>query len=256
MERDTGCTGPHTYLFGVSLDIRNVKNMFQANNLDIRSRFSQNCEKRLLASACLSVCPPAWNNSDLTGRFSWHLLVQYFSKIWQEYRILCMKTYVNLWQYLAEFLLEWEIFQTKVIEKIKTYFISNNFFSPESWHLWDNVEKYFRAGQATGDIIRRMRLACWINKTTNTYRMCNTYWFSTAKMVTRTPVSITLYVQCLSCRALYFMEGDQFRFWDIPQTSTRAFLGNVLNERNQINFEVWGSHCGEYGNCDILECDA
>ena len=29
------------------------------------------------------------------------------------------------------------------------------------------------------------------------------------------------------------MGGDQFRFWDIPQTSTRALLGNVLNDRNQ-----------------------
>jgi hypothetical protein len=28
---------------------------------------SQNCEKRLLASACLSVCPSAWNNSAVTG---------------------------------------------------------------------------------------------------------------------------------------------------------------------------------------------
>jgi hypothetical protein len=72
-------------------------------------------------------------------------------------------------------------------------------------------------------------------------------------MVTRTPFSITLHVQGLSCRALYFTEGDQFRFWDTPQTSTRALLGNVLNERNQINFEMWGSHCGEYGNCDIAK---
>jgi hypothetical protein len=29
---------------------------------------SQNCGKRLLASSCLSVCPPAWNNSAPTGR--------------------------------------------------------------------------------------------------------------------------------------------------------------------------------------------
>jgi len=29
---------------------------------------SQNCEKRLLASSCLSVCPFAWNNSAPNGR--------------------------------------------------------------------------------------------------------------------------------------------------------------------------------------------
>jgi hypothetical protein len=31
-----------------------------------------------------------------------------------------MKTYVHLWQYLAEFFLEWETFQTKFVEKVKT----------------------------------------------------------------------------------------------------------------------------------------
>ena len=28
-----------------------------------------------------------------------------------------MKTYVHLWQYLAEFISEWEMFQTNVAEK-------------------------------------------------------------------------------------------------------------------------------------------
>jgi hypothetical protein len=30
-----------------------------------------------------------------------------------------MKIYVKLWQYLAEFFLEWEMFQTEVTEKSK-----------------------------------------------------------------------------------------------------------------------------------------
>jgi hypothetical protein len=39
-----------------------------------------------------------------------------------------MKTSVYLWQYLNEFSLEWEVFQTN-LEKIKnTHFMSNNFF--------------------------------------------------------------------------------------------------------------------------------
>ena len=29
-----------------------------------------------------------------------------------------MKTYLQLWSYLAEFFLEWEMFQTEVVEKI------------------------------------------------------------------------------------------------------------------------------------------
>ena len=38
-----------------------------------------------------------------------------------------MKTEVRL--YLAEFIVELEMFQTKVVEKIKTHFMFSNFFS-------------------------------------------------------------------------------------------------------------------------------
>ena len=39
-----------------------------------------------------------------------------------------MKTLAHLWQYL-ELFLEWEMLQTKVVEKIKTCFMYNNSFS-------------------------------------------------------------------------------------------------------------------------------
>jgi hypothetical protein len=49
------------------------------------------------------------------------------------------------------------------------------------------VEKYGRVRQATnGNIIWRMRFACWINKATDTLRIFNSYCFFTATMVTRT----------------------------------------------------------------------
>ena len=57
-----------------------------------------------------------------------------------------MKTRVRL--YLAQFFLEWQMFQTKVLMKIKT-------------RLWDNVKKYGRAGQATDDNMAHAH-ACWI----------------------------------------------------------------------------------------------
>jgi hypothetical protein len=42
-----------------------------------------------------------------------------------------------------------------------------NNFSRKFCRLWDNVEKYGTAGQATGNnIIRRMHLVCWITKVT------------------------------------------------------------------------------------------
>jgi hypothetical protein len=48
--------------------------------------------------------------------------------------------------------------------------------------------------------IWRMRISCWILKTTNkTLRTCNTYCFSTATIVARTHMDVTLYEQCLYC---------------------------------------------------------
>jgi hypothetical protein len=81
-----------------------------------------------------------------------------------------MKTYVYLWQYLAEFFLEWEVFLTKFVEKIKTHSLFSVTFSWNRCRLWDNVEKYGTARQATDDsILRRMHTACWITKTTDTH---------------------------------------------------------------------------------------
>ena len=52
-----------------------------------------------------------------------------------------MNTYVHFW-YLTELFLEWKIFQTNAVEKIKTHILCSVTFSQKSCHLWDNVEKY------------------------------------------------------------------------------------------------------------------
>jgi hypothetical protein len=75
-----------------------------------------------------------------------------------------MKTYVHSWQYLAEFCLESEIFQTKIVEKIKEHLLYSMFFQ-KSCRLWDNVEKYGRVRQTTDDSkVRRVRFAYRITK--------------------------------------------------------------------------------------------
>jgi hypothetical protein len=61
------------------------------------------------------------------------------------------------------------------------------------------VEKYGTVGQTTDDnIILRMRFVYWINKAIDTLKICSTYFFSTAAMVMRTRLNVTLYVHCLS----------------------------------------------------------
>jgi hypothetical protein len=57
--------------------------------------------------------------------------------------------------YLAHFFLEWEMFQTKVVEKIKTHILCSVSLLRKSCRLWDNVEKYCGAEQATDDNMAR-----------------------------------------------------------------------------------------------------
>jgi hypothetical protein len=69
-----------------------------------------------------------------------------------------MKTYVHLWQYLAEFFLEYKMFQIKCEEKTLTHI------------LWDNVENYGMVGLAAKeDKILPMRCACWLYRAIDTH---------------------------------------------------------------------------------------
>ena len=113
----------------------------------------QNCKKWLISSSCVSVCPSAWNNP---ASLSWNLIFEYFLKIcqenssfikiWQEKWVLYRKVNIHFLSYLAQFL-EWRMFQTKFVGKIKTHIICS--IPPKIVPLWQNVEKYARTGQAT-----------------------------------------------------------------------------------------------------------
>jgi hypothetical protein len=79
-----------------------------------------------------------------------------------------MKTYVHFLSYLAQFFLELKMFETKVVEKIKTHILVSVIFFRKSCRLWDNVDKYCTVEQVTDDIWS-MRFACWVTKATDTH---------------------------------------------------------------------------------------
>jgi len=81
----------------------------------------------------------------------------------------------------------------KVVEKIKTHILclATNF--RKSCHLWDKVEKYCRAGQATHDNMAHAHFMLDACHYKHTLRICGTYCFCTAKLVTRTRLNVTLY---------------------------------------------------------------
>ena len=114
---------------------------------------SQKCDRRLLASSCLSVCPSAWNNSASTGRiFMKFLYMTIFRKSVEKIQVPLKSDknkgyfkwrpmYIFL-SYLAHFFSEWEMFQTKVVDKIKICVLCSVTFFLKSCLLGDNVEKY------------------------------------------------------------------------------------------------------------------
>ena len=53
--------------------------------------------------------------------------------------------------YLVQFFFEWNMFQTKIVEKIKTHIYVTYRFFLKPFRLWDNVKKCGTAGQATDD---------------------------------------------------------------------------------------------------------
>jgi hypothetical protein len=62
-----------------------------------------------------------------------------------------MKNKIYFWLYVAKFLLEWEMFQTNIAEKIKTHVLWWITLFRKSCRLWDKVEKHRRAEQVTDD---------------------------------------------------------------------------------------------------------
>ena len=111
---------------------------FLDRNLGAFAKIAKNV---LLALSRPFVCLHETSRLLLDG-FLWNLLFEHFFskicgssifiKIGQEWRVLYMKTNTHFWSYLAQFFLEWEMFQTKVVEKIKTHILcSINFFLPK-----------------------------------------------------------------------------------------------------------------------------
>ena len=78
---------------------------------------------------------------------------------------------VSIYDTSLIFLLQWEIFQIKAVEKIKTHILCGTNFCSENRAVHEKMwKKYVRARQVTDDnITRRMRVACWITNVIRTH---------------------------------------------------------------------------------------
>ena len=111
-----------------------------------------------------------------------------------------METNIHFTLCIAQLLLEWEMFWVNVMRKVKTHFIFSNIFFFENRAFREIVCNNIADGGRTHMTICRMRIACWIPKATNTHSKCVIFIaFPLHQWITRMPLSITLYVHCLSC---------------------------------------------------------
>jgi hypothetical protein len=108
-----------------------------------------------------------------------------------------MKANIYVWTYLVQLFLWWEMFQTKVIKKIKTHILCSKHLFGKSCHLWDNVEKFCRGGQATYENMAHKHCVMDTKVYKHTLKMCNNSWCPTATMVARKRLGIMVNVHCL-----------------------------------------------------------
>jgi hypothetical protein len=137
-----------------------------------------------------------------------------------------MKIIRHFGSYLAQFLLEWEMFQTKVVEKIKTHILCSVTYFLTLSRVWDNVEKYSRAREATDDNMGHARLTLGIESYKYTLMPCHTLIFYCNNGCTNAP---RCYVACLWHVA--------FNEWGIAYSSRREFkvCKSVHHHTIQIN---------------------
>ena len=81
-----------------------------------------------------------------------------------------MKTNIHFWSYPAQFVLEWEMFRTKIVEKIKTHILCSTFllfcFNRVAYEIkWKNIVEPDRPHMT----IWRLCIACCILKATNVH---------------------------------------------------------------------------------------
>jgi hypothetical protein len=157
----------------------------------------------------MSVFPSTWNELPL-DRFLWNFVFEYFFFFKSVKKIQVSLKSDKTTGTLREDQYTFMIITCSVLLRIKnvsdksyrahqnTHFTFNNFFF-KSCCLWDNVEKYCRAGQATDDNMVYVPYMLDTKGYKHTHRICNTYCFSTATVVAQMCLYVTLYAHCLSC---------------------------------------------------------
>jgi hypothetical protein len=107
---------------------------------------------------------------------------------------------IYLWLNVAQFFLLWKKSHTKFVEKIKTHILCSTPppLPRKSCRLWVEEKKYSAAGHAKDGNMAHVHCMLDTQGCIHTIRICNIYCFSTATMLARKRLLVTLYTHCLS----------------------------------------------------------
>ena len=143
------------------------------------------------------------------------------------------------WSHLTLFFLEWKMFQTIDVEGIKTHLLcSVNFVTRKSCRLWDNEEKIVEPDRLQMTIWR-MRIVCWITKSTDTNSEVILITFLGHKWLReRAPLLCYTYTACLVHipitnnpypTAFPYGNGMVLHFYQQQESSTTKTVHKVIN---------------------------
>jgi hypothetical protein len=153
-----------------------------------------------------------------------------------------MKTNIHFWSYLCSLLLRFKTVLDKVVNETRNthfmfFFVFRAVYEIKlkiqysgPGHIWQHDACALHAGF--------LRLKMY------TLTICNTSCFTAATMVARTPLNITLYVNCLSCKELlWFMPSPLLGTLDDKNKSRDFVALRVIfyndNAFNQIYTSVF-----------------
>jgi len=136
------------------------------------------------------------------GGFLWNVIFNFlFQNLSRKFKFDCnliriTKTIIHWCSYLAQFSLEWEMFYTKVVEKIKTHDLCSItfFFFRKSCRLWDNWKNVVQPGGHRWKNFSCALHAGYLRLQTHKPKSCNTHHFSTTTMFAQKHHNITLFV--------------------------------------------------------------
>ena len=142
-------------------------------------------------------------NFDIYIFFFFENLKQILKFNWKVIRITCT-LHEDRYTFIIKFrsvLFKMRNVSDKIVGTIKTRILCSITVLWKSCRLWDNVEKYCRAGQATGgNIMRPIRIACWISKAKNTQsQYVILIAFPLRQWLRERALISHFYLHCLSC---------------------------------------------------------